>query len=74
MKEINKNITLQEKEGLTISPELIREADLGANVFIIVKRHLIMIRPRSLTEKMKGIIRNATLTLKELDELYFQRG
>ena len=67
-------VTLQEKEGLTIPPELIREADLGTNVFIIVKRHLIMIRPRSLTEKMKGVIRNATLTLKELDELYFQRG
>ena len=68
------NMTLREKEGLTISPELIREADLGTSVFVVVKRHLIIIKPKSLTEKLRGVVKNAAVSLKELDELYFQKG
>ena len=68
------NMTLREKEGLTISPELIREADLGTSVFVVVKRHLIIIKPKSRTEKLRGVVKNAAVSLKELDELYFQKG
>ena len=68
------NMTLREKEGLTISPELIRKADLGTSVFVVVKRHLIIIKPKSLTEKLRGVVKNAAVSLKELDELYFQKG
>jgi len=74
VKEMYKNIIFQEKDGLTIPSEFIREADLGSSVFITVQRHLIMIKPMSLTDKMRGLVRNATLTSTELDELYMLRG
>lgn len=74
MNEIYKDMTYKEKEGLTISPELIKEADLGKNVFVAVKRHLITIKPKSFTEKIRGVVKDATISLKELDEFYFQKG
>jgi hypothetical protein len=74
MKQTNQNITLEEKKGLMIPPEFLKQADLGSQVSITVQRHLITIAPRSATEKIRGIIRHTSLTSDELDEIYFQKG
>jgi hypothetical protein len=63
-----------EKEGLTIPVELLREADFGEDISIVVKPNLILIKPKSLTDKYRGIVKDASFSMQELEELYCQRS
>lgn len=62
------------EKGLTIPSELLKEADLGKDISILVKPNLILIKPKSLTEKYRGIVKDASLSMQELDEIYYQKG
>jgi len=56
------------KEGIFIPKALLDELEIE-EVTVEVKKHRILIKPKSLTRKVRGIVKSR-LTVKELDELY----
>lgn len=70
MKPFHKKI---DKEGLTIPFEVLKEADLGEDISIVVKPNLILINPKSLAEKYRGIVKDASFSMQELEELFYSK-
>ncbi len=70
MRAIQKEI----KKDLIIPFELLKEADLEGDISIVVRPNLILIKPKSLTDKYRGIVKGASFSMKELEELYYQKG
>ena len=61
------------KEGLTVPYDVLASAGLDkGSIEVMTKKHTIIIR-KSMTDQVRGIIKNARLTTKELDELWHQR-
>lgn len=58
------------KEGLTISRSLLESAGLESDVDVFAKDHTIIIKSRSMTDRVRGIVKKAPLTAEKLDELY----
>ncbi len=56
------------KEGIFIPKALLDELEIE-EVTVEIRKHGILIKPKSLTRKVKGIVKSR-LTVKELDELY----
>jgi len=69
MRAIHKEI----EKDLTIPFELLKEADLGDDISIVVKPNLILIKPKFLTDKYRGIVKDVSLSMQELEELYYQK-
>jgi hypothetical protein len=62
-------------KGLTISRNFLEDAGLGDEIDIVTKDHTIVIRPKSMTDKVRGIVKGSTLTVENLDDLYhFSKG
>ena len=57
-------------EGLTISRHLLENVGVGDEIDIITKDHMIIIKPKSMTDRVRGIVKKSNLTVEELDELY----
>ena len=61
------------KEGVTVPHDVLASAGLDkGSIEVMTKKHTIIIR-KSMTDQVRGIIKNARLTTKELDELWHQR-
>lgn len=58
-------------KGLTISRNFLENAGVGDEIDIITKDHTIVIKPKSMTDKVRGIVKGSTLTVENLDELYY---
>jgi len=66
-------VQLQVKDGeLSLSREILREASLEDAVTAVVREHLILLKPSSLSAKARGVVRKR-LSYRELQELYVQR-
>lgn len=61
-----------EKGRLSLSQDVLPETWLDEPIEAIVKSYTILIKPRSLSERVRGIVRKR-LSYEELDELYSQR-
>ena len=61
------------KKGLTVPYDVLASAGLDkGSIEVMTKNHTIIIK-KSMTDQVRGIIKNARLTTKELDELWHQR-
>ena len=61
------------KEGITAPHDVLVSAGLDKGPSeVMIKKHTISIR-KSMTDHVRGIIKNARLTIKESDELWHQR-
>jgi hypothetical protein len=71
--EMQKVIPLKLEEGrLSLSQDVLPETWLDEPIGAVVKSHVILIKPRSLSQKVRGIVKKH-LSYEELDELYSQR-
>ena len=57
-------------KGLTIPRHLLKNVGVGDEIDIITKGHMIIIKPKSMTDRVRGIVKKSNLTVEELDELY----
>jgi hypothetical protein len=60
------------KEGLVIPMNLLKDSHIGDNVGIVKKEDLIIIKEKSFTDKVRGIVKDSKLSDKELDEIWFE--
>jgi len=58
------------KEGLLIPLEILKT--IGNDFDVLVKENYILIKPKSYTEKVRGIVKNSKLKSEDLEELYFE--
>ncbi len=58
------------KKGLTISRSLLESAGLESDIDVFAKDHTIIIKSRSMTDRVRGIVKKTPLTAEKLDELY----
>ena len=59
------------KKGLTISRSLLESAGLEeSDIDVFTKDHTIIIKSRSMTDQVRGIVKKTPLTAEKLDELY----
>jgi len=56
------------KEGIFIPKGLLEELEIE-DVEVVLKEHEILVKPKSLTRKLKGFVKTR-LTVRELDQLY----
>lgn len=62
-------VEIEVKEGgIFIPKRLLEELEIG-DAEVVLKEHEILVKPKSLTRKLKGLVKTR-LTLRELDELY----
>jgi len=59
-------------EGLTIPLNILKKIGLERDAHILISGHTILIKPKSLTEKVKGIIKGIPLSDEDLEELYHE--
>lgn len=55
------------KKGLTISRSLLESAGLESDIDVFAKDHTI-IKSRSMTDRVRGIVKKTPLTAEKLDE------
>ena len=58
------------KKGLTIHYSLLERAGLESDLDVFAKDHTIIIKSRSMTDRVRGIVKKTPLTVEKLDELY----
>jgi len=58
------------KKGLTIHNSLLESAGLESDLDVFAKDHKIIIKSRSMTDRVRGIVKKTPLTVENLDELY----
>ncbi len=58
------------KQGLTISRSLLESAGLESDIDVFAKDNTIIIKSRSMTDRVRGIVKKTPLTTEKLDELY----
>ncbi|MGA9348470.1 MAG: hypothetical protein WBW48_06660 [Anaerolineae bacterium] len=70
---MQKVIPLKIEDGrLSLSQDVLPEAWLDEPIEAIVKSYAILIKPQSLSQKVRGIVKKR-LSYEELDELYSKR-
>ena len=70
---MEKVIQLQiQNNTLLLDRSILQEASLEGMVTVIVRDSTIIVKPASLTEKMRGLVER-TLSYRELDEIYAKR-
>lgn len=57
-------------KGLSISHGFLERAGLGDEVEVFARDHTIIIKPKSMTDRVRGIVKKSPLNIEELDELY----
>ena len=69
---MQKVIQLQVKDGeLSLSRDMLSEASLEDTVSAVVTEHLILLKPPSLSARMRGVTKKR-LSYRELEELYLR--
>ncbi len=58
------------KKGLSISHNLLESAGLGDEVEVFTRDHTIIVKSKSMTDRVRGIVKKSPLTVENLDELY----
>lgn len=58
------------KKGLSISHGLLESAGLGDEVEVFTRDHTIIVKSKSMTDKVRGIMKKSPLTVENLDEIY----
>ena len=58
------------KKGLSISHSLLESVGLGDEVEVFTRDHTIIIKSKSMTDRVRGIVKKSPLTVENLDELY----
>ncbi|CAG0980542.1 hypothetical protein METP3_02054 [Methanosarcinales archaeon] len=58
------------KKGLTIHNSLLESAGLESDLDVFAKDHKIIIKSRSMTDRVRGIVKKTPLTVENLEELY----
>jgi len=58
------------KNGLSISNSLLESAGLGEDLEVFTRDHTIIIKSKSMTDRVRGIVKKSHLTVEDLDELY----
>lgn len=58
------------KKGLTIHHSLLESAGLESDLDVFAKDHTIIIKSRSMTDRVRGIIKKTPLTVEDMEELY----
>ena len=58
------------KKGLTIHHSLLESAGLESDLDVFAKDHTIIIKSRSMTDRVRGIVKKTPLTIDNLEELY----
>jgi len=70
---VEKVIQLQiQNNTLLLDRGILQEASLEGWVTVIVRDSTILVKPASLTEKMRGLVERK-LSYRELDEIYAKR-
>jgi len=70
---VEKVIQLQiQNNTLLLDRGILQEASLEGMVTVIVRDSTIIVKPASLTEKMRGLVERK-LSYRELDEIYAKR-
>ncbi|TRZ90466.1 MAG: hypothetical protein D4R88_03675 [Methanosarcinales archaeon] len=57
------------KKGLTIHHSLLESAGLESDLDVFAKDHTIIIKSRSMTDRVRGIVKKTPLTVENLEEL-----
>ena len=57
-------------KGLTISCHLLENVGVDNEIDVITKDHMIIIKPKSMTGRVRGTVKKSNLTVEELDEPY----
>jgi uncharacterized protein (DUF2384 family) len=71
--EMQKVIPLRIEDGrISLDQDMLPKVWLDEPIEAVVKSYGILIKPRSLSQKVRGIVRKR-LSYEELDELYSQR-
>ena len=60
------------KEGLVIPMDILQNSHIGDTVGIVKKEDLIIIKQKSFTDNVRGIVKDSKLSKKELDEIWFE--
>ncbi|MBU0569131.1 hypothetical protein KJ693_10980 [bacterium] len=71
LREISDKVKVT-NEGLMIPGALLKKTGLTNDVDVLTRDHLILIKPKSFTTEVKGIIKDSKLSREELDELYLE--
>jgi bifunctional DNA-binding transcriptional regulator/antitoxin component of YhaV-PrlF toxin-antitoxin module len=58
------------KEGLLIPLDTLKKLGLEEDIEVLTKKHSIVIKPKSLTDRVRGLIKGTPLSVKELEEVY----
>jgi len=58
------------KKRFKISRSLLEGVELESDIDVSAKDHAIIIKSRSLTDRVRGIVKKTPLTGEKLDELY----
>ncbi len=58
------------KKGLSISHSLLESTGLREEVEVLTRDHTIIIKSKSMTDRVRGIVKKSPLTVENLDELY----
>ncbi len=58
------------KKGLTIHHNLLERVGLESDLDVVAKDHTIIIKSRSVTDRVRGIVKKTPLTAENLEELY----
>ncbi len=66
---IEKKVT---KEGLLIPLDILKKLGLEGDVEVLTKKHSIIIKPKSLTDRVRGLIKGTPLSNEELEEIYYE--
>ncbi len=66
---IEKKVT---KEGLLIPQDILEKLGLEGDVEVFTKKHSIIIKPKSLTDRVRGLIKGTPLSTEEMEEIYYE--
>lgn len=60
------------KEGLILTMELLKAAGIEGEAQVLMQGNAIVIRPKGVTERIRGIIKGASLPEEKLEKFYHQ--
>ncbi len=69
---IEKKVTKITKEGLLIPLDILKGLGLEGDVEVLTKKYSIIIKPKSLTDRVRGLIKGTPLSPRELEEIYYE--
>jgi bifunctional DNA-binding transcriptional regulator/antitoxin component of YhaV-PrlF toxin-antitoxin module len=66
---IEKKVT---EEGLLIPLDTLKRLGLEKDIEVLTKKHSIIIKPKSLTNRVRGLVKGTPLSSEELEEIYHE--